>query len=92
MQYCWYTYAILLVYLCYTVGTRALYFSGTVFSICLQGDIREGNSFISYINRVIPLGTGDDGSIHETEIGETTSGRRTLFPRFYNMFRGFVRA
>ena len=36
MLYCWYTYAILLVYLCYTVGTRALYFSGTVFSICLQ--------------------------------------------------------
>ena len=36
MIYCQYSYAILLVYLCYTVGTRALYFSGTVFSICLQ--------------------------------------------------------
>ena len=62
------------------------------FSICLQDDIREENSFISYINRVIPIGTADDWIIHETEIGETTSGRRTLFPRFYNMFRGFVRA
>ena len=92
MVYREYSYEILSVYLCCTFGTRVLHFSGTVFSICLQGDIREGNSFISYINRVIPLGTGDDGSIHETEIGETTSGRRTLFPRFYNMFRGFVRA
>ena len=85
MRYCQYTYAAPLVPGCCT-------FLVPFFSICLQDDIREENSFISYINRVIPLGTGDDGSIHETEIGETTSGRRTLFPRFYNMFRGFVRA
>ena len=31
-----YTYAELSVYLCWTLGTRILYFSGTVFSICLQ--------------------------------------------------------
>ena len=31
-----YTYAELSVYLCWTLGTRMLYFSGTVFSICLQ--------------------------------------------------------
>lgn len=85
MGYCQYTYAAPLVPDCCT-------FLVPFFSICLQGNIREGNSFISYINRVIPLETGDDGSIHETEIGETMSGRRTLFPRFYNMFRGFVRA
>ena len=37
MVYCWYSYVILLVYLCDTVGTKMLHFSGTVFSICLQG-------------------------------------------------------
>ena len=31
-----YSYGILLVYLCWTLGTRMLYSSGTVFSICLQ--------------------------------------------------------
>ena len=32
MQYCWYTYAILLVYLCYTVGIPMLYcwYQGTI--------------------------------------------------------------
>ena len=33
---CWYSYAEPLVYLCCTFGTRMLYSSGTVFSICLQ--------------------------------------------------------
>ena len=32
MLHYWYTYAGLLVYLCWTVGTSMLYFSGTVFS------------------------------------------------------------
>ena len=32
----WFSYAGLLVQLCWTFGTRMLYSSGTVFSICLQ--------------------------------------------------------
>ena len=33
---CWYTYAGLLVHLCWTFGTRILYSSGTVFLFNLQ--------------------------------------------------------
>ena len=36
-----YTYAVLSVYLCWTFGTRMLYSSGTVFSICLQAISRR---------------------------------------------------
>ena len=36
MLYCEYTYAILWVYLCDTIGTRVLYFFGTVFLKDLQ--------------------------------------------------------
>ena len=85
MRYCQYTYAAPLVPGCCT-------FLVPFFQFVYKAISGRETAIISYINRVIPLGTGDDGSIHETEIGETTSGRRTLFPRFYNMFRGFVRA
>ena len=49
-----YTYAALLVYLCCTVGTSMLYFSGTVFSFCLQWRLLDSLDSFS-INYYIPL-------------------------------------
>ena len=47
----WYTYAEPLVYLCWTFGTRMLYSSGTVFSICLQTISRRESEWRNEVRR-----------------------------------------
>ena len=79
----WFSYAGLLVQLCWTFGTRMLYSSGTVFSICLQTISRRIKSLELRVKNVALFSLRCDLELMNLEtlncINGFPFGRRTLF-------------
>ena len=79
----WFSYAGLLVQLCWTFGTRMLYSSGTVFSICLQTISRGIKSLELRVKNVALFSLRCDLELMNSEtlncIIGFPFGRRTLF-------------